>query len=413
MKYDNLYLRKRPSYDEMIDYIEIKNPKIKFPNRLATFFRNSPYGSQFDGDNSFINLEEQENNIAKQRLQEEQIKKISSETQTTAQVIRATNKHISIQTGGVRNTETSGAGTQTDPPVMVDKSTKTKYGQKMGSQTDPINTTVGDTQTDIGINSGTQTNKPQIFDMTVDDEKEDAMQDIESEKKKEEAKKEDKKKNIKNIVSKFLGESVSDVPYLPGASSSSNEPAEDTSRPRGRPPLKDKPIQIFDGSEDTIPMVVNREGEQQKRTKDKQPSVSPPPNKKQNKTKQEEKEQARALAKAQKEERAIVKAAAKAEAKAKAVAKAAAKAEAKAKATPEPTQETRRSHGVDIVENKNRSFWKQQNITFIKQQAELRGHRFTDLETKGGTKSSGGVITKFNKFKKQDYLEVLFKILKI
>jgi len=54
------------------------------------------------------------------------------------------------------------------------------------------------------------------------------------------------------------------------------EPAEDISRPRGRPP-KDKPIKLFDGSEDTTPMIVNKEGEQQKRTK--QPSVSPQPRK--------------------------------------------------------------------------------------------------------------------------------------
>ena len=195
MKYDNLYLRKRPSYDVMIDNIVLENPKLKFPNRLATFFRNSPYGSQFDGDSSFINLEEQENKIAKQRLQEEQLKKVAAETQTTAQVLRATNKSVTIQTGGIRNTASSGAGTQTDPPVMVDNGNKIpKLGLKIGTQTEPINTTVGDSQTDLSINSGTQTDKsdPRIFDMTIDDNKDDATQDIESEKKKEEAKKEEK-----------------------------------------------------------------------------------------------------------------------------------------------------------------------------------------------------------------------------
>ena len=78
MKYDNLYLRKRPNYDEMIDNIVYENPKLKYPNRLATLFRNSPYGSQFDGDNSFINLEEQENNIMKERIILETLKQMSS-----------------------------------------------------------------------------------------------------------------------------------------------------------------------------------------------------------------------------------------------------------------------------------------------------------------------------------------------
>ena len=53
------------------------------------------------------------------------------------------------------------------------------------------------------------------------------------------------------------------------------------------------------------------------------------------------------------------------------------------------------------------SFWKSQNITILKQQAELRGHRFTDLETKGG-----GPKSKFKKSKREDYLETLLKLLK-
>ena len=49
-------LRKRPTYNEVIDYLENDQPKIKYPNRQATFLRNSPYPSQFDGD-SCIDLE--------------------------------------------------------------------------------------------------------------------------------------------------------------------------------------------------------------------------------------------------------------------------------------------------------------------------------------------------------------------
>ena len=52
-------------------------------------------------------------------------------------------------------------------------------------------------------------------------------------------------------------------------------------------------------------------------------------------------------------------------------------------------------------------------MSVLKQQAELRGHRFTDQETKGGERRINGVITKFKRFKKEDYLNVLFKILKI
>ena len=52
-------------------------------------------------------------------------------------------------------------------------------------------------------------------------------------------------------------------------------------------------------------------------------------------------------------------------------------------------------------------------MAIIKQEAELRGHRFTDIETKGGHSTVLGVKTKMNKFKRDDYLQVLFKILKL
>ena len=62
------------------------------------------------------------------------------------------------------------------------------------------------------------------------------------------------------------------------------EPAEDTSNPRGRPPNPDKPMMINDGSENTTqprgrkPMIVNAEGEQQKRGKSYDTSSPPPRN---------------------------------------------------------------------------------------------------------------------------------------
>ena len=66
---------------------------------------------------------------------------------------------------------------------------------------------------------------------------------------------------------------------------------------------------------------------------------------------------------------------------------------------------TQRNHGIELIENKSKSYWNKQTISVIKAQAELRGYIFTDLEIKGeGT---------FKKYKKEDYLYVLFEILKI
>ena len=52
-------LRKRLTYDQMVSYIETNKETIKNPNRLATFFRNSPFLSKYD-DESFLDLEEEE-----------------------------------------------------------------------------------------------------------------------------------------------------------------------------------------------------------------------------------------------------------------------------------------------------------------------------------------------------------------
>ena len=74
----------------------------------------------------------------------------------------------------------------------------------------------------------------------------------------------------------------------------------------------------------------------------------------------------------------------------------------------EKASSSTQKHGVELIDNTNPNYWKKQNITVLKEQAELRGYRFTDLETKGG-----GVKSKFKKFKKEDYLNVLLKLLKI
>ena len=42
-------LRKKPTYEQLINYLEVEQPKIKYPDRTATILRNSHYLSQFDG----------------------------------------------------------------------------------------------------------------------------------------------------------------------------------------------------------------------------------------------------------------------------------------------------------------------------------------------------------------------------
>ena len=42
-------LRRKPTYEEVIDYIEHDPDKIKYPNRTAKYLRNTFELSQFDG----------------------------------------------------------------------------------------------------------------------------------------------------------------------------------------------------------------------------------------------------------------------------------------------------------------------------------------------------------------------------
>jgi hypothetical protein len=89
MKNVKLSLRKRPQYDEMIDEIEFKQSKIKYPNRNATFARRSPYLSQFDGDSSLISLEEQESNIAKEQMLQQTLRLLSARDGLTHRALHA------------------------------------------------------------------------------------------------------------------------------------------------------------------------------------------------------------------------------------------------------------------------------------------------------------------------------------
>ena len=114
------------------------------------------------------------------------------------------------------------------------------------------------------------------------------------------------------------------------------------------------------------------------------------------------------------------KAAPKAEPKAKPKPKASPKAEPKAKPKAEPKPKAKpeppppvipiKQVGVTIIENKSKSFWNGQNISVLKEQAQLRGHKFTDVEIKGGSFKVKNKQVKTKRFNRSDYLRVLLGI---
>ena len=106
--------------------------------------------------------------MKKEKLKDAEIRKIASETKSTAGLLRIPRKSISIQTGGIRNTESSSSGVQTE--------------------TYRPTTTTGDTQTDLPFEKETQTERPktkqsstdtntQFFDIAPDDKSDTAMEE--------------------------------------------------------------------------------------------------------------------------------------------------------------------------------------------------------------------------------------------
>ena len=80
-------LRKRESYDEIVDYLENKQERIKYPNRLAKQIRNSPQLSNLldNGGEGIVQMEEQQSNAMKEEQKEHAIRQAGG----TAQVLRA------------------------------------------------------------------------------------------------------------------------------------------------------------------------------------------------------------------------------------------------------------------------------------------------------------------------------------
>jgi hypothetical protein len=76
------YLRKQPNFDEITGYIYFGQDRITYPDRSATILRNSPYLGIYDGI-TFHELEEQEEQIEKEKLKEAKAREIAREEEKT------------------------------------------------------------------------------------------------------------------------------------------------------------------------------------------------------------------------------------------------------------------------------------------------------------------------------------------
>ena len=78
----------------------------------------------------------------------------------------------------------------------------------------------------------------------------------------------------------------------------------------------------------------------------------------------------------------------------------------KAKAPPPPPAKRAEEGGVQKITGQTEAWWRRQGMGILKDQAQLRGRKFTDREIKGD-RAQG-----IPRFMKEDYLRVMLELLK-
>ncbi|MFN9897988.1 MAG: hypothetical protein ACK55Z_04160, partial [bacterium] len=86
-------LRKRPTFEGIVDYIANGQETIKYPDRLAKFMRNHPYLTQLDGE-GIMEMQDQQEEAWKAQEKEHRIKILK--TERSAPEMRAT-RDVGVQ----------------------------------------------------------------------------------------------------------------------------------------------------------------------------------------------------------------------------------------------------------------------------------------------------------------------------
>ena len=123
-------MRKKDTYEQMIDYLDHGQEKIKYPSRYFRQLRDSPWLSQMDGDDQ-NDIEAQQLNEAKVIQRETIIREVAQASGISAQEARTINHNV---TNNYHNhppnppsAKVSVGITQTEHPLKQDTGTGTDY----------------------------------------------------------------------------------------------------------------------------------------------------------------------------------------------------------------------------------------------------------------------------------------------
>jgi len=158
-------LHKRDSYEGLIDYLENKQEKIKYPDREAKFIRDSPFYQQLLSD-GFTGVEEQQLNKIKEQQEEQDVIRTADDTNETAKEVKVV---AGTQTDKQLIVKTTSTGIQSQP------STKSSYSQ---SSQPTMQSSYSQSSQPSTRSTGSQS--AQIFDMTLSDNIAKVKQDIQS-----------------------------------------------------------------------------------------------------------------------------------------------------------------------------------------------------------------------------------------
>ena len=109
-------LRRRKTYDEVVNYLMNDQEIIRYPDRLATQLRNSPYLTQLDGE-GMREMERQQAEEMKQREKEFQIRRLAGSSEHGSVVMRAMAHNVPVPSGGSSDLLDESYGTAVDDHI--------------------------------------------------------------------------------------------------------------------------------------------------------------------------------------------------------------------------------------------------------------------------------------------------------
>ena len=412
-------LKPKGSYEELIERLASGRDKLVAPDRQAKFLRESPQiANLLDGEGSlnFVELGRQQVAAAAHTMVEQRIREAAAVPGAPpAQVLRAAQTRSPPGPSSIASEDSFVTGAGPSPP------------RSAASRTAP--------------------QAAEMFDLTADDKMDDDLAELNRSLDDVTTAMDQQQARVAEIIARHLGEEVQPShPFAHQAATSSAAAAEMTPAQQEfsdrltaqaaasqavpmedyRPPTKRAGTSPSKSPESTAnPASRGKKGRKGKTLEDEFQDLmtdveasrpmpkSPAKPKKQGKTLEDEFQDLMAD---------IENAAAQRAPKPKAPqgkASSSSKGPETTEAAPEVTGQSSSSsarrdpHGLEKIEGKSRAWWGRQNITVIKAQAELRGHRFTERETKGETIIKGGKSIKQPRMLKKDYLAVLYRLLGI